>query len=175
MSKEREWVENNRMSVVIIIPIKKLYNKSAPPSITMLDRQRERERERERETERDLHLRLRLSTIVGGSLSVWLLHFPLLLLSSWDGSYFESNERGEKTLHCIGLKWDPRESQTNFCWTMAKTKPEMCTVLIKCWQMEEYKCVWEREKVRRLEREEEVSFGGRLAVFLAPNICLNNL
>lgn len=33
----------------------------------------------------------------------------------------------------------------------------------------------ERERVRRLEREEEVSFGGRLAVFLAPNICLNNL
>lgn len=36
----------------------------------------------------------------------------------------------------------------------------------------------ERGKEReegQLEREEEVSFGGRLAIFLAPTISLNNL
>lgn len=105
-------------------------------SITMLDR-----------GQRDLCLRLWLSTIVGSSLSVSL---PLAtLLYSWDGSHFDFNEREEKKLHCNGLKWAPREFQTNFCWTIAKTKPEMCTVLIKCRPAEEQKRARERRKEKK--------------------------
>lgn len=62
------------------------------------------------------------------------------------GSSLNIIKRG-KTLHCIGLKWDPTESQTNFCWTKAETKPDMCTVLFKFMQMEELMCLREWQLV----------------------------
>lgn len=81
--------------------------------------------------------RLWLSTVAGSSPSVSFTLPPPCSSTPGMGPIFNLMKE-ENTLHCIGLKWDPRESQTNFCWTKAKTNPEMCTVVMKCRQMEEH-------------------------------------
>lgn len=43
---------------------------------------------------------------------------PPPLLRGW--VLFSIIMKEENTQHCIGLKWDPRESQANFCWTKEK-------------------------------------------------------